>query len=75
MGVISDVDLKDPMHTEPTKAADHHKLAETANSNVVLSDEKALENQAELKRLIEETCKSISSSQDLIQQIKKDRGV
>lgn len=64
-----------PMNLEPTKPILNEQLAETAVSSADNKEDMALENQAELKRLIEETCKSISSSKDLIEQIKQDRGV
>lgn len=65
------------MSAEPTKPDDpqEEKPNNATKQHDVRNDSKALEHQAELKRLIEETRKSISNSQDLIQQIKQERGV
>ena len=65
------------MSTDPTKPVNplEARTDNAADHFDACSDMKALEHQAELKRLIKETCESISSSQDLIQQIKTDRGI
>ncbi len=65
------------MSAEPTKPVEspEEKLINPAEEYEAKNESKALENQAELKRLIEETRKSISNSQELIQQIKQERGI
>lgn len=65
------------MSAEPKHPAESlaNKLNKANETSAAKSDKKALAHQAELKRLIEETRKSISNSQELIQQIKQDRGI
>jgi hypothetical protein len=63
------------MNAEPVTPAFQEAFSERDIPQSSASKQMALENQAELKRLIEETCRSISNSQELIQQIKQERGV
>jgi len=63
------------MNAEPVTPALQEGLSEREITQSLASKQKALENQAELKRLIKETCRSILTSQELIQQIKQERGV